>query len=68
MSEIRCEFCNYKFEKFENFVVGHEEDGEEVFMCERCFFDLALNKLNCKSVKMDYTETKYYDPTLDFEE
>lgn len=65
---MRCEFCNHKFEPFTYFVVGHEDDGEEVLMCETCFFDLALRKLNCKSVKMNYKGDNYYDPTLELED
>lgn len=58
---IRCEFCNHKFEPLEHFVVGYEDDGEEVFMCETCFFDLALNKLNCKGVQMYWNGIDYHD-------
>lgn len=65
---MRCEFCNHKFEPFTHFVVGHEDDGEEVLMCETCFFDLALQKLNCKSVQMNYKGDNYYDPVLEFED
>ena len=61
---MECKCCNYEFERFEYFVVGHKDNGEEVFMCESCFFDFALKKLNCKSVKMDYNRTNYYDPTV----
>ena len=59
---MRCEICNHKFEPFTYFVVGYEDDGEEVHMCEQCFFDLALSKLNCKSMKVDYNGKDYYDP------
>lgn len=68
MEEMRCKVCNHKFERFTYFVVGHEDDGKEMYMCENCFFELALNKLNCKSVKMDYDCKNYYDPVLDFED
>lgn len=68
MKEMRCKVCNHKFERFTYFVVGHKDDGEEVYMCENCFFEIALRKLNCKSVKMDYNCENYYDTVLDFED
>lgn len=68
MDEImRCEFCNHKFDPCEHFVVGREDDGEEVFMCETCFFDLSLSKLNCKEFQMSCDGTNYYN-LLDGEE
>lgn len=59
---MKCELCNHKFEPFTYFVVGYEDDGEEVHMCEQCFFELALSKLHCKSMKVDYSGKDYYDP------
>ena len=58
----RCEICDYKFEPFTHFVIGYEDNGEEVCMCEQCFFDLALDKLHCRSMKMSYNGEDYYDP------
>lgn len=68
MKEMRCKMCNHKFERFEHFIVRHEDDGKEIYMCENCFFEFALHKLKCRLVKMDYSGKNYYDPFLDFED
>ena len=57
---IKCKFCNHEFVPFENFVVCSNDNGKEIFMCENCFFDFALSKLNCREAKMDYGGTDYY--------
>ena len=63
--EIRCACCYHKFEPFEYFVVEYKDNDEELFMCENCFFDLALNNLGFIQLKMNHNGTDYYDPSDD---
>lgn len=62
-STIRCECCGHKFGSFEYFVVVPRNDDEEFFMCEECFFSLAMHQLGCREVKMNHDGTDYYDPS-----
>lgn len=64
---MKCKICNYEFKAFEHFVIVHENFDGDAFMCENCFFDLALNRLNCESVQMDCDGIHYHNPNLDFE-
>ena len=48
--KMYCEKCKHKFAPFEYLV--ETEKGKH--LCETCFFDEALEKLNAKSKKMDY--------------
>lgn len=65
MKEIRCKVCNREFERFAYLVVGRNSNDEEMYMCENCFFELALKKFNCKSVIMDDDCENYFDPKDD---
>ena len=65
---MRCSSCNYKFARFEYFVISKDDNGKPTCMCEQCFFQYALDKLNFKSVKMDYDCKNYCDLDVgDFE-
>lgn len=65
---MECAVCGNKFEAFEHFVVVHKYDGKDEFMCENCFFDLALARLNCESVQMDYDGINYHNPIFDLQD
>lgn len=65
---MKCEVCGNKFEAFEHFVVVHKDGDSDVFMCEMCFFDLALARLNCESVQMDYDGINYHNPIFDLKD
>lgn len=65
---MKCKECSHELEGCEHFVVHHKDNGEKTFMCETCFFDLALNELNYESVQMDSNGINYYNPALEFEE
>ena len=65
---MKCNKCSHEFERFEHFVLNKDKNGKVTFMCENCFFELALIKLNCESVKMDYKGTNYYNPVLETED
>lgn len=45
----KCITCNHEFGPFEHYVrVG------KVYICEQCFWEAALKKLNAEEVKNDY--------------
>ena len=62
---IRCECCNRKFTPFEYFVTKSRDNDEDLFMCENCFFDMALDNLGFTGVKMNHDGTDFYDPSDD---
>lgn len=44
-----CENCKHTFGPFEPYIrIG------KIYMCEQCFWEMALKKLNAKEVKNDY--------------
>ena len=64
--KMRCEGCNHKFVPFNYFVIGHRIDNdEEFFMCEECFFNLALCELGFREAQMNHDATSYYDSAYD---
>ena len=65
---MKCVVCGHEFEAFEYFVIAHEYFGDEASMCENCFFDLALARLNCESVQMDYDGINYHNPIFDLQD
>ena len=58
---VKCKNCNHEFEPFEHFVFSNNVIGEEAFMCESCFFDLALTRLGYREVQMDNNGIDYHD-------
>ena len=65
---MKCDICNREFESFEHFVIVHKDGYNDVPMCEICFFDLALARLNCESVQMDYDGIHYHNPIFDLQD
>lgn len=65
---MKCDICNHNFESFEHFVIVHKDGYNDAFMCENCFFDLALARLNCESVQMDYDGIHYHNPIFDLQD
>ena len=57
---LKCRNCNHEFEPFEHFVAGNDVCGEKVFMCESCFFDLALTRLGYREMQMDHNGMGYH--------
>ena len=58
---VKCKNCNHEFEPFEHFVSSNNVIGEKAFMCESCFFDLALTKFGYREVQMCSNGRDYHD-------
>lgn len=52
-AEFRCVTCKKELTSFEHFLITKDSKYNDVYMCNRCFIDLALNMLNCKEAMMN---------------